>query len=164
MSIRKILVPLFAGFVLSLFLPPIYALEEKREEKPVLDKTAANLVGVWEIFQTKEPGKPYRSGYSGHPFVSKGPNAFTLIMVYRKDGTFRRVNRIGLNETVQEGTWQLTGHELRHKVLRKRKGSRDEEVMYLRFDDPDRYTSLEVYEATPDPGLFAQFRRVKGVP
>lgn len=160
MSIRRILVPLVAGFILSLFLPPIYALEDKHEVKPVPDKAAAQLVGVWEIFQTKEPGKPYRSGYSGHPFVSKGPNAFTLFMDYRKDGTFRRVSRIRGKEVVQEGTWKLSGHELRHK----RKGARDEEVMYLRFDDPDRYTSLEVYEATTDPGLFAQFRRVKGLP
>lgn len=160
MSIRKILVPLLAGFVLSLFLPPIYALEEKKVDKPVLDKASEMLVGVWEIFQTKEPGKPYRSGYSGHPFVSKGPNAFTLIMEYRKDGSFRRISRVGGKEVVQEGTWILSGHELRHK----RKGARDEEVMYLRFEDPDRYTSLEVYEGTADPGLFAQFRRLKGLP
>ncbi|MEI8183696.1 MAG: hypothetical protein WCG29_13440 [Desulfomonile sp.] len=146
-----------AGFFLSLFLPPIYALDEKKLDKPELDGTQNQLVGVWEIAQTKEPGKPYRDGYKGLPFVTRGANAFTLILEYRKDGTFRRTSRIGEKETVQDGRWKLSGHELRHL----RTGAKDEEVIYLRFDNPDQYTSLEVFEATPDPGLFAQFRRHK---
>ena len=35
----------------------------------------------------------------------------------------------------------------------------DEEIMYVRFDDPNQYTSIEVFEDTHDPGLFAQFKR-----
>jgi hypothetical protein len=31
----------------------------------------------------------------------------------------------------------------------------------VRFDGPNQYTSTEVYENTPDPGLFAQFKRVE---
>ena len=150
------IVLLSAGFLASLFLPPIYALEDSGQSKPTLNKDAAKLVGTWEITRTKEPGKPYRKGYKGRPFVSKGANAFTLIMEYRKDGTFRRLSRIGSSETVQDGHWKLSGHELRHR----RSESRSEEVMYLRFDKPTQYTSIEVYEDTPDPGLFAQFHRV----
>jgi hypothetical protein len=138
-------------------LPPLHALDEKRDARPALDKDAAALVGVWEIYQTKEPGKPYRQSYQGNPFVNKGPNSFTLILEYHQDGTFRRINRVGTQETIHEGTWKLAGHELRHQ----RKGAREEEVFYVRFDGPDQYTSLEVYEDTSDPGLFAQFRRVK---
>lgn len=157
MSTRRAIVLLSAGFLVSLFLPPIYALDDSAKTKPALDKDAKNLVGVWEIVKTKEPGKPYRTGYKGRPFVASGANAFTLIMEYRDDGTFRRVSRIGGTEDVQQGSWQLSGHELRHQ----RTGSASQEVIYIRFDKPNQYTSIEVYEDTPDPGLFAQFSRVK---
>lgn len=146
-----------AGFLLSLFLPPLYALEGKRKDQPTLDKSAARIVGIWEIVRAKEPGMPYRSGYKGRPFVTKGPNAFTLIVEYRQDGTFRRVSRMGTKESVQKGYWKLSGHELRHR----REGTADEEIMYVRFDRPNLYTSIEVYEDTPDPGLFAQFKRMQ---
>ncbi len=157
MSTRRAIVLVSAGFLVSLFLPPIYALDDSSKIKPTLDKDALKLVGVWEITKTKEPGKPYRSGYKGRPFVTKGANAFTLIMEYNKDGTFRRTSRIGNQETVQNGQWKLSGHELRHR----RNGSTADEVMYLRFDRPSQYTSIEVYEGTPDPGLFAQFAKIK---
>ncbi len=146
-----------ASFVLSVLLPPIYALEERKGSKTVDNEVASKLVGTWEIIRTKEPGKPYAEGYKGRPFVSKGANAFTLILEYRNDGTFRRISRVGEKETVQQGTWVLAGHELRHR----RAGAHEEEVMYIRFDSPNQYTSLEVFEDTPDPGLFAQFRRVR---
>jgi hypothetical protein len=146
-----------AGFLLSVLLPPPYALDDKTISKPVLNEESTRLVGTWEIARTKEPGRPYLDGYKGRPFVSKGANAFTLIMEYREDGTFRRLSRIGGKESVQQGKWQLSGHELRHR----RVGARDEEVMYIRFDKPDLYTSIEVYEETPDPGLFAQFRKMR---
>lgn len=122
-----------------------------------LDPLAARLVGKWEVSHTKEPGQPYKPSYRGQPFVSSGPNAFTLIMEYRKDGTFRRVTRVGKDETVQEGTWTLVGHELRHD----RPGALEAEIMYIRFDGPDQYTTVDVYEGTPDPGLFGRFKRVK---
>ncbi len=157
MSTRRVIVLLSAGFLVSLFLPPIYALDDSVKTKPALDKEALNLIGVWEIVKTKEPGKPYRAGYKGRPFVTAGANAFTLIMEYRKDGTFRRVSRIGNSESVQQGRWRLSGHELRHQ----RTGSDTQEVLYVRFDKPNQYTSIEVYEDTSDPGLFAQFNRIK---
>ena len=145
------------SFILSVLLPPLYALEEKGIPKTESGRAADALVGTWEIIRTKEPGKPYVQGYKGRPFVSKGANAYTLILEYRKDGTFRRISRIGDNETIQEGTWVLSGHELRHK----RHGANRDEVMYIRFDNRDQYTSLEVFEDTLDPGLFAQFQRVR---
>jgi hypothetical protein len=157
MKFQRMVMVLCAAFFLSLFLPSIYALEEKKPDAQQPDLPQEQLVGVWEIAQTKEPGKPYREGYKGMPFVSRGANAFTLVLEYRKDGTFRRTSRIGEKETIQDGTWKFSGHELRHH----RMGARDEEVMYVRFDNPDQYTSLEVFEATSDPGLFAQFRRHK---
>jgi len=150
-------VVLVAAFVLSLYLPSIHAKDPKTDKTPALDEASAGLVGTWEITQTKEVGKPYMTGYKGQPFVTKGANAFTLIIEYRKDGTFRRLSRVAANETVQEGTWKLTGHELRHR----RNGAREEEVMYVRFDNPNQYTSMEVFEDTSDPGLFAQFKRVQ---
>jgi hypothetical protein len=156
-SVPKIGVVVALGFFLSVFLPPIYALEKDGHKGPAVDKGSEAIIGVWEIARTKEPGKPYREGYNGRPFVSIGPSAFTLVLEYRKNGTFRRVSRVGEQETVQEGSWILSGHELRHK----RKGASDEEVMYVRFDNPNQYTSLEVFETTADPGLFAQFRRSK---
>jgi hypothetical protein len=156
-NIGRSLVIICAGFVLSLFLPPLYALEEKNTQKTALSNVSAELEGIWEIDRTKEPGKPYTQGYKGRPFVSKGANAFTLILEYRQDGTFRRISRIGDKETVQEGRWLLSGHELRHR----RVGARHDEVMYVRFDAPDKYTSLEVFEETSDPGLFAQFKRLR---
>ncbi len=157
MNIRTWVCVVFASFLLSLFFPPLYALEEKKDAETGAPDLASELVGTWEIARTKEPGKPYTEGYKGRPFVSKGANAFTLILEYRKDGTFRRISRVGDHETVQQGTWELAGHELRHR----RSGAQREEVMYIRFDGPNQYTSLEVFEDTPDPGLFAQFRRVR---
>lgn len=127
------------------------------ESTPLTDEEAAQLLGRWIIVQTKEPGKPYRDGYKGRPFVPQGHNAFTLIMEYRKDGTFRRISRVGEKDTVHEGGWRFSGHELRHK----RKESPGEEVMHIRFDNPNQYTSIEVYEDTPDPGLFARFKRIE---
>jgi hypothetical protein len=124
---------------------------------PVLAAAKQPLIGNWMIVATKEPGKPYRKGYKGRPFVPRGANAFTLLMEYRDDGTFRRISRIGNKETVHEGTWVLAGHELRHK----RKGAAEDEVMYVRFDDAEHFTSIEVFEKTHDPGLFARFRRVQ---
>lgn len=148
-------VVIYLGVVMSLFLPPIYAQDGKVENRTVLEKESAQLVGGWEIYQTKEPGKPYLQSYKGRPFVSRGPNAFTLFLEYRSDGKFRRISRIGENDSVEEGVWRLNGHELRHK----RTGSSVEEIMYLRFDNRDQYTSTEVFEETGDPGLFAKFRR-----
>ena len=89
--------------------------------------------------------------------MHKGPNAFTLIMEYNNDGTFRRLSRIADQDTVQNGSWKLAGNELRHQ----RKGTAEEEIMYLRFDTKDQYTSIEVFESSADPGLFAQFRRIE---
>jgi len=157
-SIRRTTALLLGGLFLSLSLPSLYALEEQRGSKPQLDPASAQLVGVWEIFQTKEPGKPYQTGYKGRPFVGKGANAFTLLLEYRDDGTFRRLERrAGQLDKVQEGTWKLSGHELRHH----RQGAQGDEVMYIRFDGANRYTSIEVFERTADPGLFAQFERRK---
>jgi hypothetical protein len=118
---------------------------------------ALRLVGVWEVVQTKAPGEPYKPSYKGQPFETKGATAFILRMEYRKDGTFRRITRVGATETVQEGTWQISGHELRQV----RNGAAEDEVMYIRFDTPDQYTSVDVYEGTPDPGLFGRFKRIK---
>ncbi len=158
MSITRAVAMILAGSVLSLLLPPIYAQEKKTENKPALTQEAAQIVGTWEIVNTKEPGHPYRAGYKGRPFVTKGPNAYTLILEYQADGKFRRISRIGEGpDKVQEGTWQLVGHELRQQ----RNGKPEPEVIYVRFDGPDQYTSIEVYETTPDPGLFAQFKRVQ---
>ena len=156
MSISRALAIVSAGFLLSLMLSSIYAQEKKAENKPALSQEAAQLVGTWEIVNTKEPSQPYKTGYKGRPFVTKGPHAYTLIMEFQEGGLFRRISRVGDNETVQEGTWKLSGHELRQQ----RKGAQDQEIMYVRFDGPDQYTSIEVYEGTPDPGLFAQFKRV----
>ena len=157
MSIMRILLLLFSGLLLSVLLPPLYAQQDKAQKPPSVEKAVSPLVGTWEIAQTKEPGKPYMTSYKGHPFVSRGPNAFTLIMEYHNDGTFRRIARTGAKDDVQEGKWKLVGNELRHN----RSGSHEEEVMYVRFDGPNQYTSTEVYEGTPDPGLFAQFRRIE---
>ncbi|MBI5568332.1 MAG: hypothetical protein HY914_00150 [Desulfomonile tiedjei] len=142
---------------LGLLLGPAYAQHEKGggPAPPVQD--SERLIGLWEVTQTKEPAQPYRAGYKGKSFVSKGPNAFCLLMEYGKDGTFRRISRIGSGESVEEGTWKLAGRELRHQ----RKGAVEEEVLYLRFDNPDQFTTIEVYEGTPDPGLFVQFKRLK---
>lgn len=156
MSARLLVLILSVLLGLGSFGSPLHAQEKKADKKSALAEEAAKLVGVWEILATKEPGQPYRNGYKGRPFVEKGPHSFMLIMDYRDDGTFRRLSRIGEAETMHEGTWELAGHELRHK----RKGSSEQEVMYLRFDNPDQYTSTEVYEGTSDPGLFAQFKRV----
>ncbi|MGO9569766.1 MAG: hypothetical protein ACLP5H_19715 [Desulfomonilaceae bacterium] len=155
MTIRRVALILCVGLILSLSMPPIYAQDGKQTKKPAMNGDSAKLVGVWEISQTKEPGKPYRQAYKGRPFVSKGVHAFTLILEYRDDGTFRRISRIGNDEKIQDGTWKFSGSELRHK----RNGSFEEEIMYVRFDNPNQYTSTEVFEDTHDPGLFAQFKR-----
>lgn len=157
MSLKRMVLILSAGFVMSVFLSAIYAQERNKPQSPKLDPAAVKLVGTWEIFQTKEPGHPYRNGYKGRPFVHKGPNAFTLIMEYHNDGTFKRLSRVADHDTIQDGTWKLAGNELRHL----RKGAIGEEVMYVRFDGASQYTSIEVYEDTADPGLFAQFRKVR---
>lgn len=140
---------------MGLFLPPTHAQETKSDARHGQETANTLLLGTWEIYETKEPGKPYLKSYKGRPFVSKGPNAFTLFLEYKNDGKFRRISRIGENQTVEEGAWKLDGHELRHKRL----GSIAEEVMYLRFDNREQYTSTEVFEETGDPGLFAKFRR-----
>ncbi len=157
MSIRRLALVLCAGAILSLSMPPIYAQETKQPKKFAMNGESTKLLGAWEITQTKEPGKPYRQAYKGRPFVSRGVHAFTLILEYRDDGTFRRIRRIGNDEKVQEGTWKFSGNELRHK----RNGAYEEEVMYVRFDDANHYTAIEVFEDTPDPGLFAQFTRLQ---
>ena len=156
MKTIRIALIVVTGFVMSVILPPLYAQQDKAQKGPAIDKAAEQLVGTWEIYQTKEPTKPYMASFKGHPFVSRGPNAFTLLLEYKSDGTFRRISRIGSQETIEEGTWKFSGNELRHQ----RKGATEQEVLYVRFDNPNQYTSVEVYEQTPDPGLFAQFRRV----
>jgi hypothetical protein len=114
-TVKRLILTVFLAFFLSVLFPPIYAQDEKLSSKISLDKDAHQLIGRWEIFETKEPGKPYLSSYKGRPFVSRGANAFTLILEYSYDGTFRRIARVGNDETVEEGTWRLSGHELRHK-------------------------------------------------
>ncbi len=157
MKTIRIALIVVTGFVMSVILPPLYAQQDKAQKGPAIDKAVEQLVGTWEIYQTKEPTKPYKASFKGHPFVSRGPNAFTLFLEYKSDGTFRRISRIGSQETIEEGTWKFSGNELRHH----RKGATEQEVLYVRFDNPNQYTSVEVYEQTPDPGLFAQFRRVQ---
>jgi hypothetical protein len=155
MNIKRSALLVFAAFLMSVLLSALYAQDDKKQQKP--GGPTGRLVGVWEIYKTKEPGKPYIAAYKGQPFVSQGPNACTLIIEYRSDGTFKRTSRIGNKDTVHEGVWTLDGKELRHK----RKGSAEEEVMYLRFDGSNQYTTLEVFEDTLDPGLFAQFKRIQ---
>jgi hypothetical protein len=155
-TVKRLILTVFLAFLMSVLFPPIYAQDDKPSSKISLDKDTQQLIGRWEIFETKEPGKPYLSSYKGRPFVSKGANAFTLILEYNNDGTFRRIARAGDSETVEEGTWRLSGHELRHK----RKRATEEEIMYIRFDGRDRYISTEVFEETSDPGLFAKFQRL----
>jgi hypothetical protein len=128
----------------------------KDQNKTKLDKASSQLLGMWEIHMIKEPGKHYRRSYKGRPLVAKGPHAFTLIIEYRKDGSFIRTTRVGEKETIQEGKWSLIGHELRQT----RHGNLPDEVMYIRFDGPNRFTSIEVYEGCSDPGTFAQYKRV----
>lgn len=152
MPMRKIAVVLWLSVFCGLLVLPALA----QEKRPALDKDAAKLVGRWVISETKEPGKPYREGYRGRTFVLEGPNSFTLIMEYNRDGTFRRISRVSGIDTVHEGTWTFSGHELRHR----RKMQSADEVMYVRFDSPDEFTSIEVYEDTSDPGLFARFKRM----
>lgn len=127
------------------------------DPKKVLPGDEEKMIGAWEIVRTKEPGKPYRSGYQGRPFSRKGANAYTVIIEYRKDGTFRRTARFGSKEVVHEGVWSLNGHELRLKPKKKP----GEEVLYIRFDEPNRCTFIEVYEEASDPGIFAQFRKIR---
>lgn len=146
---------IYLGCIMGLFLPPTHAQDNKSDTKQTQEAVNTPLLGTWEIYETKEPGKPYLKSYKGRPFVSKGPNAFTLFLEYKNDGKFRRISRIGDNQTIEEGLWKLDGHELRHK----RTGSWAEEILYLRFDNKDQYTSTEVFEDTGDPGLFAKFRR-----
>ncbi len=139
----KILRFLFVGVLAVLTVSmasSVHAQQHQEKKSAVAGPSAAQLVGVWEVFQTKEPGQRYKASYRGRSFVSTGPHAFTLIMEYRKDGTFKRTTRVGTTETVQEGTWKLSGHELRHD----RPGALEEEIMYIRFDNPNQYTSIDV--------------------
>ncbi len=152
MALSRVVALLFVS-VVFLSAPSFSLGNDPKQALPGEDK---KIVGAWEIVRTKEPGKPYRSGYQGRPFSRKGANAYTMIIEYRKDGTFRRIARFGSKEVVHEGVWSLNGHELRLKPKKKR----DEEVLYIRFDEPDRFTSIEVYEETSDPGIFAQFRKI----
>ena len=147
----RMLAMLAAVFLVSFQVVPLHA------EQAMHGTSKAGLIGNWEIYETKEPGKPYKKGYKGRPFVSRGPNAYTLVLQYRKDGTFRRISRCGDNEIVQDGKWVLSGHELRHRPT----DMRGEEVMYVRFEGPNQYTSIEVFEETKDPGLFAKFKRIR---
>ncbi|MFC1834821.1 hypothetical protein ACFL2Q_08820 [Thermodesulfobacteriota bacterium] len=151
MAVRSLLAVFLAAVVCAFIQPPVEAQTKKQQAD-----SANQLVGRWQIFKTKEPGKPYLTKYKGRPFVAKGPHSFTVIMEYRKDGSFRRISRKRGREVVEEGRWALDGHELRQKV-----DGRPEEILYFRLDSPDRYTLIEVYEDTPDPGLFAQFRRLE---
>src|SRR4030042_438379 len=88
-----------AGFLCLWFLQPVCG----QEAKPAIDTEIGKIVGRWAILQTKEPGKPYLESYKGRPFVEKGRNSFSLVMEYRKDGTFRRISRIDGSEAVQDG-------------------------------------------------------------
>jgi hypothetical protein len=142
------------ALVLCLFDCSLYAQDEKAGKKI---GSGNQLVGVWELYQTKGPHKPYERGYKDRPFVNKGPQAFALIIEFREDGTFRRLSRVGPSETVKDGTWKFSCSELRQQM----QGSKQEEIMYVRFDNPNQFTSIEVYEDSADPGLFAQFRRVQ---
>jgi hypothetical protein len=153
MVVRTTVALVSAGFLCLWFLQPVCG----RETKPPIDQDTAKLVGRWAILQTKEPGKPYLESYKGRPFVAKGHNAFSLIIEYRKDGTFRRISIVDGSEAVEEGQWRLSGHELRHK----RNRVPNEEVLYVRFDSPQQLTIIEVYEETRDPGLFARFKKIE---
>jgi hypothetical protein len=154
-KMKSLVIWVTAALILCLLISPLSAQDEKKAKTP--DALSNQLVGVWEIYQTKEPLKPYEQGYKGRAFVNKGPHAFSLILEYRQDGSFRRLSRIGPSETVQDGVWKLTCNELRQRM----QGATSEEVLYVRFDNPDQFTSIEVYEDSADPGLFAQFRRVR---
>ncbi len=150
---RKILVCVGA-MVLSVLLSPIYS---PHGQHVVNAKTDHSLVGRWEIFQTKAPGRPYLPKYKERPFVSVGPNAYTVIYEYSSDGTFQRITRIDGQNTVENGQWQYAGNELRLKIEK----GRVEEIFYLRFDDRDQFTVVEVYEESSDPGIFARFKRIR---
>jgi len=162
-TVQRMFVPVLVSLMVALSsasmiaaeksLSPTFGAEKKRQ---AANEEAARLVGRWQIHMTKEPGKDYRDAYKGRPFVPVGPHSFSLVGEYRPDGTFRRVSRVDGAETVDEGFWTLKGRELRQKRI----GGQGEEVLYLRFDGADQFTSIEVYEQTPDPGLFAQFRRL----
>ena len=133
MTVRPVALLICAGFILSLSMTPIYAQEAKQIKKTTMNGESAKLVGVWEISQAKEPGKPYGKAYKGCPFVSRGVHAFTLILEYQDDWTFHRVSRIGNDEKVQDGTWKFSGSELRLK----RNGAFEEEVMYVTIRRPE---------------------------
>ncbi|MEW6111984.1 MAG: hypothetical protein AB1664_07630 [Thermodesulfobacteriota bacterium] len=163
MTVQRMFVAVLMSLLVALCCGPLVAAEKSlspalgaEKKRLAANEEAARLVGQWQIYMTKEPGKDYRDAYKGRPFVPVGPHSFILLMEYRPDGTFRRVSRIDGTETVDEGLWTLKGHELRQKRI----GGQGEEVLYLRFDGTDQFTSIEVYEQTPDPGLFAQFRRL----
>ena len=151
MTLKRAGILFVAGILVFWFTLSSHCGQQKKNH-PINDQ----LIGRWEIVETKEPGKPYRQGYKGNPFVQSGPNAFSLEFEYRKDGTMKRISRKGRQKVVDEGSWTMSGKELRHKF----KGSPVEEVIYIRFDSPDEYTFIDVYEDTPDPGLFARFRRI----
>jgi hypothetical protein len=150
--LKQISALIFAVFCLSFASSSI----GKGQDATKPDKASAQLLGMWEIHMIKEPGKHYRRSFKGRPLVAKGPHAFTLIIEYREDGSFKRTTRVGETETIQEGKWSLAGHELRQT----RQGNLPDEVMYVRFDGPNKFTSIEVYEGCSDPGTFAQYKRI----
>ncbi len=116
-----------------------------------------SLVGRWEIYQTKAPGRAYDARYKGRSFVSTGPHAYTVIYQYNPDGTFQRTTKIDGKDIPETGKWTYSGNAMK---LQLDKG-REDEVFYVRFDDQNQITVVEVYEGTSDPGMFAQFRRIK---
>ncbi|MEW6350185.1 MAG: lipocalin family protein [Thermodesulfobacteriota bacterium] len=154
MHMHRIILVCVGAVVLSVLLSPIYA---QHGPRVVNATTGDSLVGRWEIFKTKAPGRPYLPKYKGRPFVSVGPNSYTVIYEYHSDGTFQRITKIDGKNTVENGRWEYTGNELRLKIEK----GRVDEVLYLRFDGPDQFTAVEVYEETSDPGIFAQFKRIK---
>jgi hypothetical protein len=148
---------LAAAASLSVFLPELYAEREKPHLAASLSSEAARLVGTWEVCEAKEPGQPYRPSVRGRCFSSGGPEAFGLVIEYRHDGTFSRLTRDGSRQHIDHGTWSLSGHELR---LASPQGAM-QAVLYVRLDDLDRFTAVEVHEETPEPGLFVRYRRAE---
>jgi hypothetical protein len=117
--IKGLIFVMAIGLVLAVSTSSLHAQDEKTAKKS--NESENQLVGVWEIFQTKEPHRPYERGYKGRPFVNKGPQAFALIIEFRKDGTFRRLSRVGPSETVKDGTWKYSCHELRQQMQGSKK-------------------------------------------
>jgi hypothetical protein len=157
-TLIKVALVVGAAACLSIFLPELYAEREDPRREAPLSIEATKLVGKWELFEAKEPGQPYRPSLRGRAFSPNGPEAFALVVEYRADGTFCRVTREGEKQRIEQGTWTLEGHELR---LISPRGV-TQAVVYVRLDQPDRFTAIEVHEETLEPGLFVRFRRVEG--